>query len=583
MTTIYVKDYGILPDTDCTLALCELFRRFPKDTEFVFENADYYFYPHEEMHADYRLSNSDMVPFRVLGLWLKEMENITLTGNGARLLYAGQLQPVTMDACSNIKMENFVIDWKKPLVAEGTVVGLGEEYADLYIDPNLFPHRYVNDWIEFDTGAGEWYPLNRHCHTQYDGNNRCVSRDSGDQFVPKTIEDLGNCVYRIYAARPMTTNLGNVFVLRHNARIHAAMFAEKCKDLTFSDITIHSSGGLGCLTQFCHNLTYRRVHWRANTAIGRKVACGRDDGIHSTCNSGTITVTECTFIGLNDDPINVHSCCVTSNEVVDECTLRCKYRHFQSCGFHYWAESGDEITFIERKTMSPIGSAKVSAYKLEDMETFTLTFDAPLPQEILLLARAGEALALDNYSHTAALVCTRNRFGSCRARGILVSTPRSVRIAENYFASSGSAILLAGDSNYWFESGACFDVEIADNVFTDVSLSSKYQFCDAIISIRPIVPQPDINLPFHKNIRITGNTFDNPDNPVLYAYSTADLTFSGNKIFHSPCAPKWHPGTWRIKLDHVKGAEISDNLWIGDFGGLGEDIVMDGCENIRVR
>ena len=103
MTTIHVKDYGIVPETDCTLALYRLFRQFPKDTEFVFEDADYYFAPHEEMYADYRISNSDVMPYRVLGLWLKDMENILLTGNGARLYFAGQMQPVTMDACRHIR------------------------------------------------------------------------------------------------------------------------------------------------------------------------------------------------------------------------------------------------------------------------------------------------------------------------------------------------------------------------------------------------------------------------------------------------------------------------------------------------
>ena len=483
MNKIRLKDHGILPETDITLSLYALFQKYPKDTEFIFEDADYYLYPHEEMYADYRISNSDVMPHRVLGLWLRDMENCTLTGNGARLYFAGQMQPVTMDRCRQITMHDFVIDWKKPLVAEGTVVGIGEGYVDLYIDPALFPHRFVDDWIEFDTGADQWYPLNRQSQIQFDGNNRCVTRASGDNFVPDKIASLGDSVYRVWSCHPVASAPGNVFVLRHNARVHAGIFTEKCEDITFEDITVYSCGGLGCLAQFNHNLTYRRVHFVPNTKIGRKVANGRDDGMHITCNSGTVTITECTFLGLMDDPINVHSCCVTSDEVVNDHTLRCRYRHHQACGFHYWAEPGNTITFIERKHMSQVGEAKAVSYTLEDKDTFTLTFDAPLPAEILALAEAGEALALDNYSHTAAFVCTKNRFGSCRARGVLISTHKPIRIADNLFQSSGSAILVAGDSNYWYESGECHDVEICGNTFTDTCLSSMYQFCDGMISI----------------------------------------------------------------------------------------------------
>lgn len=582
MNTIFVKDHGIFPDTDCTLALDELFRRFPRDTEFVFENADYYFYPHDEMHADYRLSNSDVKPYRVLGLWLKEMENITLVGNGARLWFAGQMQPVTMDNCRNMRMEGFVIDWKKPLVAEGIVVGSGAGYTDLYISQETFPHRCENGRIEFDTGAGEWYPLTNWGHILFDFNNKCVTRASGDCFAPISVEALGDSVYRFTWSSDFVAPVGNVLVLRHNARIHAGIFTEKCEDITFSDITVHSCGGLGILAQFCHDLTYRRIHFLPNTVAGRRISCGRDDAMHITCNSGTVTVTECTFLGLMDDPINVHSCCVTSNEVVDEYTLRCKYRHNQACGFHWWAEKGDEISFIARNNMSCIGSGKATSYVLEDMDTFTLKFDSPLPRQILDLAKAGEALALDNLSHTASFICTNNRFGSCRARGVLISTPKPVRIKHNYFASSGSAILVAGDANHWFESGECHDVEITDNVFTDVCLSSSYQFCDGIISICPVVPEPDVKLPFHKSIRITGNTFDSPDTPILYAFSTENLVFSGNRIFHSPCAPKWHPGKWRIKLDYIKQAKLSDNTWVGEFCKDDDVVKTVECESIEL-
>ncbi len=582
MTTVYVKDHGILPDTDITLPLCALFRKYPYDTTFVFENADYYLTPHEVMHYDYRISNSDVTPYRVLGLWLKEMENCVLQGSGARLYFAGQMQAVTMDHCKNITMENFVIDWKKPLIAEGTVVAFGDCYVDLYIDPTLYPHRFVNGWIEFDTGNDEWYPQHTWAMVQFDGNTKCVSRTTGDNFSPKSMEDLGGNVYRYHSWGPVPTNLGNIFVLRHNDRIHPAMFTEKCEDITFSDITVYCAGGVGCLGQFCHNLTYRRIHFGPHTAIGRKVAGLRDDGMHVTSNSGTITVTECTYLGLMDDPINLHGCFCTVDQAGDEKTLHCRYHHPSSCGFLYWAEPGDEIAVVERRHMTQIATAQVASYVLdENRMQFTLTFNEPLPQDVLALASDSEGLAIENLTHTAGLVCTNNRFGSCRARSILVSTPRPVRIVGNYFTSAGSAILMAGDANYWFESGACHDVEITDNVFTDVCLSSMYQYSGGMISIWPEVPEPDVHKPFHTNIRITGNTFDTPDTPILHAYSCGNLTFTGNRIFHSPCAEKWHPADWRIKLDHCCNAVIGDNLWVGNFG-LAQFCVMDTCENVSL-
>ncbi len=568
MTTIRLSDYGILPNTDITLPLYELMQKHTEDTEFVFEDADYYFYPHEEMHYDYRLSNSDVIPYRVLGVWMREHQNCTINGNGARLYFAGQMQAITLDKCKNVTVKDLTVDWKRPLVSEGIVRNVGEEYADLYIDPEAFPHKYEDGQLFFDVGAGEFYEFNKWGSIFFDENNNSVTRATGDVFASRRVEELGENIYRCYSNRVDGMKPGQTVVLRHNARIHAGIFSEKCENIKLSDITVHSCGGLGCLSQFCRDLTYERVNFLPNRNAGRKISNGRDDGMHLTSNSGHITVTECSFVGLMDDPINVHGCCVTSSKAIDDRTLLCNYRHEQAKNFLYWAEDGDEISFIKRDDMHSVGMAEVFSYELTGDGEFILRFKNGLPKEITELANQGGALALDNITHTASFTCTRNRFGSCRARGILVSTPKKVVISQNYFCSSGSAILVAGDSNYWFESGECHDVEISDNVFTDLCLSSMYQFCDGIISICPVVPKPEAELPYHKNIRIFGNKFDSPATPVLYAYSVGGLEFKDNIIFISPAAEKWHPTDTWMKLCYCRDVSIKDNTFVGECDGL---------------
>ena len=577
MRTLRLSDYGILPDTDITSSLCALLEQNKENTKFVFENADYYFSPETAMRVDYRISNSDVTPHRVLAILMKHMKNCVLQGNGARLWIAGHMQVFTLDHCENVKLENFTINWKKPLVAEGTVVAKNGTDVDVFVDPQTFPHVYENGNLKFDIGADEWYEFNK-WSIVFEPHSLRARRGVADVFF-HTVEALGGYVYRMKLHRDADIRVGDLLNMRHNARIHAGIFSEKCSDITVENITFYSCGGLGCLSQFCHNMTYRGVHFLADTTSGRRVSGGRDDGMHVTCNSGTVTITECCFHALMDDPINVHGCCVTSDEVVDERTLRCRYRHDQACGFLYWAEEGNEISFISRDSMETIGTACAESYMLEDHMTFLLRFDSPLPREILDKAKQGDALALDNLTHTAAFTCTNNRFGSCRARGILVSTPRPVRISGNYFESSGSAILVAGDSNYWFESGACHDVEISRNVFTDACLGSIYQFCDGVISICPVVPRPDADKPYHKNVRITDNVFDTVGAPVLAAFSCEDLTFSGNRIFKSPSCHA--DETARIKLSYCNNVSVANNDWIGQFKAV--ECSRDNCSGVVVE
>lgn len=579
MRTIRLCDHGILPNTDITLALRELFLQYPTDTAFIFEDADYFFTPHPEMRADYSLSNTDRLPLRTLGIWMQNMKNCTLSGNGARLWFEGEMQCFTLDHCEDVRLSGFVMNWKKPLVSEGVVIGRDGETLLVSIDPEKYPHRFREGVLEFDGGAGEWYPF--WCNTiAFEPHDRTVRRDTADIWFSEVTE-RGDHIFAMTPYHPTTVEVGDLVNLRHSPREHANIFTEKCRDVVVEDMTILSGAGLGCLAQFCHNLTYRRVHFLTDTAAGRLVSGGHDDGMHLTCNSGLITVTECTFHALMDDPINVHACSVTCDEVVDDRTLRCKYRHPQACGFLYWAEAGDTVSFILRSSMHSVASATVTDYRLEDDETFLLTLADPLSEEILSAARAGDTLALDNLSHQADFLCTKNRFGSCRARGVLIATAGKVRVSENYFESSGSAILLAGDANGWFESGECHDMEITNNIFTDACLSSpNYQFCGGVISICPVIPKPDLQKPFHKNVRIEGNVFDCATAPALFAYSCQNLTFAHNRILKSPAA-NGGDGVGRIHLLYCKGARIADNLHVGRFPNTHlPTVIQEVCEDV---
>lgn len=565
MKKLILSQNGILKDTDITLALYKVFEANKENTIFVFEEGDYYFSSKNEMKLEYNLSNTTYLPLRTLGALMKDMKNCKIEGNGARFWFEGQMQPLTLDHCENIKVENLTFNWEKPLVAEGIVVEATENYVDMYVSNENYPHRLKDGNFEFDTGADEWYELTCQSPIVYEPHFRTVRRATGDCLWRKNIEETDKKdVYRFYISRPANVMAGDILVLRHNERYHAGIFTEKCKDISFENIIVHSCGGLGCLSQFCENMSYKNIHFIPDRTRGRFVTNGRDDGMHITCNKGKVEITDCTFLGLMDDPINVHGCCITGDELNDGKTIICHYQHEQAMGFNYWAEEGDEIAFIDRRNMSRVATAAAAAYTVNSREEVTVEFKEEVPAEVIALINEG-ALALDNLTNTAEVYCSNNRFGSCRARGMLISTPKKVVIENNYFESSGSAILVAGDANNWYESGECNDLTIRNNIFTHACLTSDYEFCQGVISLCPTIPQPDREKPFHKNVVIENNTFDTADTPVLYAYSCKNLTFKENRIFKSNAAEKWHAESARMKLRYCVDYNVDNNKWIGNF------------------
>ena len=180
--------------------------------------------------------------------------------------------------------------------------------------------------------------------------------------------------------------------------------------------------------------------------------------------------------------------------------------------------------------------------------------------------------ALENLTWSPDVTIRDNAFESNRARGVLVSTPGRVLIERNRFDSSGSAILIAGDANYWYESGAVRDVTIRGNVFGPACLSSPYQFGEGIVSILPEIPRPDPAYPFHRNIRIEGNEFHPADYPVLYAKSVDGLSFSDNRLIRSRVREPVHARKATLTFESCRRIRVEGNRFEGDV--LGRNIVL---------
>ncbi|CEN52528.1 hypothetical protein CCAN11_2470038 [Capnocytophaga canimorsus] len=71
------------------------------------------------------------------------------------------------------------------------------------------------------------------------------------------------------------------------------------------------------------------------------------------------------------------------------------------------------------------------------------------------------SVGIENLTWTPEVIFKNNIVRNNRARGALFSTPKKVICEENTFDHThGTAILLCGDCNGWFETGACREVII---------------------------------------------------------------------------------------------------------------------------
>ncbi|MFT3933151.1 MAG: right-handed parallel beta-helix repeat-containing protein [Chitinophagaceae bacterium] len=533
----------------------------------VFPKGRYDFWPEYCDEKKYYESNTDVIPFRRCPILLQQMQKMVFDGMGSEFVFHDRMQPLTIDSSQHIIIKNISIDWDLPLIAQAKIEAVTDQYIDISINVLESPYVIENGKVFF-VGEGWKSRMSDWGIMEFDKDTKLIAPQTGDEsclgagYDKYMAENIRYGLIRLNYNFKRKPALGNYLVLRHSARDHAGVFVVNSKDVSVENVNVYHTAGLGILSQYSENLSFRNVQCVPNAAKQR-IFSGHDDGLHFSNCKGKIVVDSCRFLALMDDPINVHGTSVRVMKKLNDRTVLCKFMHEQSIGFT-WAGKGDTVGFIENNSMRTFANGVVQSFKPIDSTLFELTFAETLPAALIV------GNAVENLAWTPDVIIRNSFFGSNRARGILVTTPGKVLIENNVFESSGSAILISGDANGWYESGAVKDVTIRNNSFNEPCMTSMYQFCEGIISIFPEIPKPDSTKPFHKNIHIENNTFHPFDYPVLYAKSTDGLFFVNNTIVRSNRFQPFHHRKDMITTAYCKNVQIAGNTMQGEV--LGKNI-----------
>ena len=580
VVTVNVADFRLRPNSkeNAVPVVIQALERCKKHEKSVlhFEKGRYDFYITIGHTREYFESNTTNDAPKNLAILIEKCKNLTLEGNGAEFVFHGPIQPITIDNSENVKVQNVNIDWDIPLTAQARVLAASPKNIDFEIDTKQFPYEVADgrlqfvgeDWKAEPSGYME-YVAEKHLIAPQTGDAGCIRGDRSK----RSFEELKPGVVRMKGDFTRTPAVGNYLIIRHSKRDHAGIFVQESQNIKLENVNVYYCAGLGVLAQFTRNLDYQNVRFMPNAAKNCYLS-GHDDGFQVSNCAGQVNIDHCEFGGLMDDPINVHGTSVKIIDKLNERKLKCRFMHEQSTGM-IWGHMNDTIGFLENESMATVSKGVLAKFEKLNRDEFTVEFKEAIPSAI----ESGDAL--ENLSWSPSVSITNCKFNSCRARGLLVSTPGKVVIDKNEFQSSGSAILIAGDANGWYESGAVNDVTITNNIFWDACMTSMYQFCEGIISIYPIVPKVDPQKPYHLNITIEQNTFHAFDYSVLYALSVDGIRFTKNRIVRSHEFEPFHARKHCLTFEACKNAEVSGNFFEGDV--LSKDIKIENMDAKEIR
>ena len=572
----YARDFGVVPGTgeDMTEELAKAVETIKaecagKPAVLVLESGEYDFYPDSANVREYYVSNHDQDNPKRVAVALEGVKNLTLKGESgyANFMMNGRMLPVAMIGCENCKLENIAVDTRVPQITQVEV--LENDAENGYITYRIAP--YVN--YRIDNGRlvvyGSNWEITPSWGMAFEGSTKHILYNTSDIWVgTQNVEEVAPRVIRApwNDARFVP---GTVITMRSYARPTPGIFVSECKNTTLLNSCVFYAEGMGLLAQMSENLTLDgfRVALREG---GDRYFTTQADATHFSGCKGKITSVNGLYEGMMDDAINVHGTYLRVVQRLDDNTLVGRYMHGQAYGF-YWGGAGDSVQFVRSDVMEITEGNRVveiAPYDKEQLagcKEFKIKFEKPLPADI-----ANGKYGIENLEWTPEVYFAGNTIRNNRARGALFSTPKSTLVENNLFDhTSGTAILLCGDCNGWFETGACRDVVIRNNHFVN-ALTSMFQFTNGIISIYPEIPDLASQTKyFHggegKGVVIEDNTFETFDAPIVYAKSLDGLVFRGNKVVQNNDFAPFHWNKHRFLLEKVVNVTIEDNEFSNGF------------------
>ena len=525
--------------------------------KIVFEKGIYHCSPDYAIEKYCAISNHGNGTKKIL-FSLENYKTIEIIGNGATLLFHGQIMPFLFENCQSVSIKGLTINWDIPFTFLGEVISVNPKEGWREIKPfnDGFSWKLEKGQIKFPcidgfnyTCLGSTLPFEKEAKRVVHG---AIDIDS----EPSGVEKMENGNLRIYEKLNYYPPVGSLLSSkgdRGHDRYAPAFDFKECKNINLDNITIHHALGMGFLFERSENIRILNSQIILPEHTQRVISTTADATHFANCK-GDILIENCRFENMLDDGTNVHGTYVEVDKIIDEHTVRVSLKHFEQLGFKF-AEKGDDIWFIIHPSSHRGEVNTVSSVFTINERFIQLSFAKPLPEGL----KKGDILENKTWNPTFTMRgCTIQNH---RARSVILKTPLKTVIENNYFSSMMSAILLRGETYFWFESGAVEDVLIQNNIFENCAdCGTKH----SVLYITPrLGKQFDQTQTYDRNIRFINNTIKSSNPRVIWADRVDELLVKGNRIIRNTEKEAIFPHDPVYELINCRNVQIENNQYTG--------------------
>lgn len=505
----------------------------------------------------YYISNNDKGE-KTMGFALIGKKNITVDGEGADLIFSGDILPFSVDECENVTVKNLSIDYADPRYVQARILRADENGTVLDFNETETDVTLENGHLCFvrpkeGTKLGSSSPLvlefekdgrpSRFQPTYFadsgspnKGFLSSLTRSVSYRMIGKNVvEMIGNvgCVHTV----------GNYWVATCCDRQYPGILIHRSKNITLSNIKLYHTASMGVIGQLSDTITLDHVD--AVPRSGRILSVNADATHFVNCR-GKLTLSRCKFVRMMDDACNIHGIYLKDPQKCGEHELIMTYGHFQHNGMNIFLP-GDRIRISDRVTLKETAVYTVVKSENPDEEHLRVTVKERV-------AELSTGLAAENPDANPEVLFDGCESGHNRPRGFLIGTSGKTVVENCTFYNMYQGVNVGCEMKHWYESGPSLDVTVRNNRFVDSAYAGGYA-----INVSPNVENPEYAKDFLGRIVIEGNTFVQNGKRFLHAENVKELIVRNNRFHidaslsdHGSCNEKG------IRIERISHAEIED-------------------------
>ena len=486
-------------------------------------------------------------------------------GQGATFLMQSKSDFIHVTSCSRVVLENYTMNWDwslEPVQSLTEVVNIATNgtYMDLYYPYEANPpvHSLLYELDEVDG-------------VNYDFSHQGAGIIGLGDVATNETTSLGNSTLRFYTTHSANwfynkgVRVGQYYLLRHYSYEHPGNDVEYNDNLTFSNVTVYSTLGMG------FSLLYNQYWQIIDSSLIREPGSiyhlsSASDGINNSLGYGYFKLQNDELGNCGDDNINIHDGTSEKVKVTGANTLTAENTVDWKDPYHK-----NDVVELRQGDYTPWNWSSILTASTNNGSSYSLVFSNNLPTGLT----TNTILFNDTYN-SGNYIISGCYIHDSKGKGAFLHTANGT-VENNQFIRNYNPGLFIASINSYYGLGSSYgegynpsNIIVQNNTFDGNNIIRNNGVTDTyfpndIVLVGQTGPEPIATYPICNNIIFEYNLVKNSTHASMEIASATNVLVENN-TFENPCLTNDMTLLGCVIITNSGGVVFNNNALVIDAG-----------------